>query len=703
MNKVRKPVRLLLALALILSSIVGASATVLANNLDDYSVTCYMVPPCTGDIIWEGHHYFCSQGPEVGAGEYDIEANLGSGYIFSEWQVEGLISVDDSNSPTTTCRVDGDGILTMVQTACPPWVSGDPHKMHDPPPEPDMNTGKDVGMWWHYNLADDFQCSESGWITDVHIWVSWYDDSSNDDPTPRSKFRLAIWEDFPADPQDPDSYSMPGTQRWYREFEPGEYIVGPRVDTQEEDFIHPNPEGEGGEVVGTDNYIYQYTFCIDPGEIYQEEDEILWLSAVQSFGQNPGWKTSLIHFNDYAVIQETFGGPWKELIDASSGDPMELDFAFIITGYGADLGDAPDPTYPTLLINDGARHVSSGVHLGAAIDIDPDGQQHANALGDDINGDDEDGVNFTSPIWPGGTASVDVFLTSPTGDAKYLNAWLDFNIDGSWAGEQIFTDQLLTPGNNSLTFDVPTDASAGSTFARFRVDSTGGLSYTGMADDGEVEDYWVNIVEVDFGDAPDPTYPTLLASNGARHIVTEMFLGNRVDHDADGQPTTTADGDDTADLNDDEDGVTFTSPILPGSTASVDVFLTSPLGSGYLNAWMDFDIDGSWAGEQIFTNQVLSPGLNSLTFSVPSEALLGTTFTRFRVDPQGFLGDDEEVYGGEVEDYQVEIEELPPPPPPAVGGDVYPANKVALFAPWIALAMLIVAGGFYLVRRRVHN
>ncbi len=39
-----------------------------------------------------------------------------------------------------------------------------------------------------------------------------------------------------------------------------------------------------------------------------------------------------------------------------------------------------------------------------------------------------------------------------------------------------------------------------------------------------------------------------------------------------------------------------------------------------------------------------------------------------------------------------------------VGGEIYPINKVGLIAPWIALGMVIVAGGiYYLVRRRVHN
>jgi hypothetical protein len=44
------------------------------------------------------------------------------------------------------------------------------------------------------------------------------------------------------------------------------------------------------------------------------------------------------------------------------------------------------------------------------------------------------------------------------------------------------------------TFPVPASAAPGPTFARFRFSSAGGLSYTGLAPDGEVEDYYVIIL-----------------------------------------------------------------------------------------------------------------------------------------------------------------------------------------------------------------
>jgi hypothetical protein len=38
-----------------------------------------------------------------------------------------------------------------------------------------------------------------------------------------------------------------------------------------------------------------------------------------------------------------------------------------------------------------------------------------------------------------------------------------------------------------------------------------------------------------------------------------------------------------------------------------------------------------------------------------------------------------------------------------VGGEAYPVNKFSLLAPWLALAVVIAAGGVYLVRRRVYS
>ena len=66
--------------------------------------------------------------------------------------------------------------------------------------------------------------------------------------------------------------------------------------------------------------------------------------------------------------------------------------------------------------------------------------------------------------------------------------------------------------------------------------------------------------------------------------------------------------------------------------------------------------------------------------------------------PVGHGGDEDTSEGDRAKDEDVTI-----PPTEPVGGNAYPINKVGLIAPWIALAMVITAGGIYLVRCRFNN
>lgn len=324
-----------------------------------------------------------------------------------------------------------------------------------------------------------------------------------------------------------------------------------------------------------------------------------------------------------------------------------------------DWGDAPQP-YPTLLINNGAHHViQDGMFLGIRIDPELDGQPSLAADGDDNTSyDDEDGVFLTSLLMPGGYAGVDVIASQP----GILDAWVDFEGNGTWAeaSNRIFAGQPLTAGTNALIFPVPIAGPTGSAYARFRYTSGGVASYTGLALDGEVEDYLFQVEPIkegiDWGDAPDSPYPTLNASGGASHtIVAGVMLGATIDPEPDGQPTTAADGDDIAAF-DDEDGVTFTSKLVAGSNATVNV-VAGVLG-GKLDAWIDFNKDGDWyASEKIFTDLPVMPGLNSLSFPVPGlpAQALGPTYARFRISTAGTRLPTGHANDGEVEDYLVEL------------------------------------------------
>ncbi|MEK6257515.1 MAG: VCBS repeat-containing protein [Planctomycetota bacterium] len=188
-----------------------------------------------------------------------------------------------------------------------------------------------------------------------------------------------------------------------------------------------------------------------------------------------------------------------------------------------DLGDAPSP-YPTTLAENGARHDDSGPTLGATRDSEVDGTHSANA---DADGADEDGVTFGTIQAGalGATATVNV-ANAPSG-AK-LDAWIDFNGDGNWGGpdEEIASSMPVVNGNNTIAFDVPSGAKAGTTFARFRLSTAGNLGPEGLAADGEVEDYAVT------------TIPPVLASGVFidQHIVTTGFDGayNVIAADVDG-------------------------------------------------------------------------------------------------------------------------------------------------------------------------
>jgi hypothetical protein len=156
----------------------------------------------------------------------------------------------------------------------------------------------------------------------------------------------------------------------------------------------------------------------------------------------------------------------------------------------ADFGDAPAP-YATLLAADGAWHEAVGPLLGSARDAEIDGAPSAAADGD---GEDDDGVRFSALRVGQASASIVVVVTGAPAGAK-LDAWIDFNRDGSWGGpgEQIFASATLVSGEQQLAFSVPSWAAAGETVARFRLSTAGGLGWKGPAADGEVEDYRVSI------------------------------------------------------------------------------------------------------------------------------------------------------------------------------------------------------------------
>jgi len=222
---------------------------------------------------------------------------------------------------------------------------------------PDVQNGMNVNATWQASqtggpnypymkvLADDFQCTQTGPITDVHIWGSWL----NDVVDPNVVFKLSFHKDIPGGATNP---SQPGDQIWMGTFAPGRYLARPWATSPGEPFFDPNTNS----IIGQDNTIWQYNFDIPVTEAFVQQGTaanpvVYWLD-VQALTQeytSPGvpggvfgWKTSKQHWNDDAAWADTQGpllpppiGSWSELRDPAT--QQSLDLAFVITPEPATL------------------------------------------------------------------------------------------------------------------------------------------------------------------------------------------------------------------------------------------------------------------------------------------------------------------------------------------------------------------------------
>ena len=199
-----------------------------------------------------------------------------------------------------------------------------------------------------------------------------------------------------------------------------------------------------------------------------------------------------------------------------------------------DFGDALEEVledgtvlYPTTSANGGAEHsILPGFHLGGFVDGEGDGMPTAGASGDDVNtlDDDEDGVVFTSPIFPGSTSTVDVTISNGGFSPGFLNAWADFNLDGDWSdpGEQIIKEERRADGTWPFEFTVPADAVSGQTYFRFRYGYGRGMGPTGKNMAGEVEDYFQRVLS----EQPEARDDQFRVNQGDRDVSLDVLLND---------------------------------------------------------------------------------------------------------------------------------------------------------------------------------
>ncbi|MDZ7722544.1 MAG: GEVED domain-containing protein [candidate division KSB1 bacterium] len=390
------------------------------------------------------------------------------------------------------------------------------------------------------------------------------------------------------------------------------------------------------------------------------------------------------------------GGPVDFISSVGHGGEGEVEdyFLNILPARDRDYGDAPD-SYPTLEADGGACHFVGALSLGEHIDAEIDGIPSALARGDDDHGiDDEDGVTFSRTFFHRDD-EIDVQITIHSEDSSkhcLVQGWVDFNQNNVFDSDMLgynelvyFSSDVVSAGataTHDFTLEIPEDAEFGRIAARFRLftgpDASEVVQWnvnspTGMGGYGEVEDYMLQCsprqtVQVyDLGDAPEP-YPTRWEDEGAAHTVHPFVrLGELIDHEGDGQPHRTAEGDDDSGEND-EDGTTLPRmDYYPGGTLELttQVHSNAPEGTElyyYLIRWIDFDISHTWDEDEMFlTGPFLMTGGDTDTWPrsipIPEDAEIGHTFmrtrlfvsdsqnTEFDLLPTGYGGD------GEVEDY----------------------------------------------------
>ena len=203
----------------------------------------------------------------------------------------------------------------------------DDHKMHFPQ-LPD-EAGWDVMATYPIMLADDWECSQTGYVDDIHFWGSWLGGIEGT----ITAFEIQIFENIPATETLP---SMPGARLWVAEVPFGAVQAVPIDPPSMEGWYNPS----NGEVLPADHQAYfQYNIANIADPFLQHKDQIYWLAITAWVDGTElwGWKSSLNHWEDDAFwgIQDApFGIPvWQAELYEPPDFVQSLDLAFVITGH----------------------------------------------------------------------------------------------------------------------------------------------------------------------------------------------------------------------------------------------------------------------------------------------------------------------------------------------------------------------------------
>lgn len=197
------------------------------------------------------------------------------------------------------------------------WDPGDPFKMHFPQ-LPDPN-GWDILFVGPLNeVADDWQCTETGPVTDLHFWYS----IQGDGAAAISSVTANIYGNNPSGP-----FSTPASLLWSGTFS-GQQLVTRLYGSGTQGFADPKLGPIGWVRPDHVNY-YQLNITGIENAFLQEQGQVYWLGLnVATTGTAAvGWKTSVNPFLDDAVYRGP-GLQWEELIAPEGGSQH---MAFVVT------------------------------------------------------------------------------------------------------------------------------------------------------------------------------------------------------------------------------------------------------------------------------------------------------------------------------------------------------------------------------------
>jgi len=170
------------------------------------------------------------------------------------------------------------------------------------------------------HLADDFECTSTGPLTDVFLWGSWRDDKKG----ALQRIYLRIYSDDPAgrpgtDPMNP--YSKPDQSLWSRTFTPEQFTERLHATVRPGEYWWDPVRQE--LVPAGDSQIWRVHITVDPSTAFpqrgsRENPVVYWLEvSAETEGGQFGWKTRKWpdHYNDDAVIAVGSELPrfWNEL------------------------------------------------------------------------------------------------------------------------------------------------------------------------------------------------------------------------------------------------------------------------------------------------------------------------------------------------------------------------------------------------------